>query len=133
MLARAQGAVVAEAAAAGTLQINECLPLLAAALLEQIALLKNTADMLVSHVDGIQANADTCRHYLDCSPALITAFLPRIGYEQAQTWLTEFKAAGQTDLREFLISKLGREVVGQTLSPDNLTALGFRSESVKSV
>ena len=133
LLARAQGALVAEAAAAGTLQINECLPLLAAALLEQIALLKHTAAMLAPHVDGIQANADTCRHYLDYSPALITAFLPRIGYEQAQAWLAEFKAGGQTDLREFLISKLGGAIVGQTLSPENLTALGFRSESAKSV
>ena len=67
------------------------------------------------------------------SPALITAFLPRIGYEQAQAWLTEYKVAGGTDLRAYLISKLGREIVEQSLSPENLTALGFRSESVKSV
>ena len=33
MQARAAGALVAETAAAGTLQINECLPLLAASLL----------------------------------------------------------------------------------------------------
>lgn len=126
LLARAQGALVAEAAAAGTLQINECLPLLAAALLEQLALLKHTAAMLAPHVDGIVAHADTCRHYLDYSPALITAFLPRIGYEQAQTWLAEYQAAGQTDLRTFLTGKLGAEIVEQTLSPESLTALGYK-------
>jgi aspartate ammonia-lyase len=131
--ARAEGTLVAEAAAAGTLQINECLPLLAAALLHQIALLKNAAAMLAPHVDGITADAATCRRYLDRSPALITAFLPRIGYEQAQAWLAEYKATGGTDLRAFLVAKLGREVVEQTLLPENLMALGFRSESVKSV
>jgi aspartate ammonia-lyase len=126
MQARAAGALVAEAAAAGTLQINECLPLLAAALLEQIALLKNAAAMLTPHVAGITADAETCRHYLDYSPALITAFLPRIGYEQAQQWLAEFKAAAPTNLREFLIGKLGKEIVEQTLSPESLTALGYK-------
>jgi aspartate ammonia-lyase len=124
--ARAAGALVTEAAAAGTLQINECLPLLAAALLEQIALLKNAAAMLAPHVEGITADAETCRHYLDYSPALITAFLPRIGYEQAQQWLAEFKAAAPTNLREFLIGKLGKEIVEQTLSPESLTALGYK-------
>jgi aspartate ammonia-lyase len=124
--ARAAGALVAEAAAAGTLQINECLPLLAASLLEQIALLKNAAAMLTPHVAGITADAETCRHYLDYSPALITAFLPRIGYEQAQQWLAEFKAAAPTNLREFLIGKLGKEIVEQTLSPESLTALGYK-------
>ena len=133
MQARAAGALVTEAAAAGTLQINECLPLLAASLLDQISLLKNAAAMLAPHVDGITADAETCRHYLDYSPALITAFLPHIGYKQAQAWLTEYKAAGGSDLRAYLISKLGREIVDQTLSPESLTALGFRSESVKSV
>ena len=133
MQARAAGALVTEAAAAGTLQINECLPLLAASLLDQIALLKNAAAMLAPHVEGITADAEICRHYLDYSPALITAFLPRIGYEQAQQWLTAYKTTGSSDLRAFLISKLGREIVEQTLSPENLTALGFRPESVKSV
>ena len=128
MQARSAGALVTEAAAAGTLQINECLPLLAASLLEQIALLKNIAAMLVPHVDGITADAETCRHYLDYSPALITAFLPRIGYEQAQAWLAEYKAAAGSDLRAFLAGKLGKEIVEQTLSPENLTALGFRDE-----
>jgi aspartate ammonia-lyase len=89
--------------------------------------------MLAPHVDGITADAATCRRYLDRSHALITAFLPRIGYEQAQAWLAEYKATGGTDLRAFLVAKLGREVVEQTLLPENLMALGFRSESVKSV
>ena len=82
--------------------------------------------MLTPHVAGITADAETCRHYLDYSPALITAFLPRIGYEQAQQWLAEFKAAAPTNLREFLIGKLGKEIVEQTLSPESLTALGYK-------
>jgi aspartate ammonia-lyase len=126
MQARAAGALVAEAAAAGTLQINEGLPLLAASLLDQIALLKNAAEMFAPHVDGIIADPETCRRCLDGSPALITAFLPRIGYVQAQAWLAECKVAGGTDLRAFLIAKLGQEIVEQTLSPGSLTALGFR-------
>ena len=126
MQARADGALVAEAAGAGTLQINECLPLLAASLLDQIALLTRVAGLLAPQVDGITADAAVCRHHLDQSPALITVFLPRIGYEQAQTWLAEFKRGGGTDLRGFLVGKLGKEIVAQALSPENLTALGYR-------
>ena len=128
MRARADGVLVAEAAGAGTLQINECLPLLAAALLDQITLLRHAAGMLAPHVDGIVADAEICRRHLDQSPSLITVFLPRIGYEQAQAWLAEFKAGSGTDLRAFLVGKLGREIVEQALSPENLMALGFRSE-----
>ncbi|TAN38889.1 MAG: aspartate ammonia-lyase [Verrucomicrobia bacterium] len=128
MQARAAGALVAEVAASGTLQINEYLPLLAASLLDQIALLKNAAEMLASHVAGITAAAAACRRHLDHSRALINAFLPRIGYEQAQRWFGEFNADGGNDLRAFLIGKLGRAIVEQTLSPENLTALGYREK-----
>ena len=124
MKVRANDSLVGEAAAAGTLQINEWLPVLALALLESIELLTRTADMLAPHVDGIRANPEKCRERADQSPTLITAFLPHLGYEQAERLAHEFKASGQKDFRGFLEHRLGKVLVDKTLSPENLTALG---------
>ena len=125
MKVRADHGLVGEAASAGTLQINEWLPVLALALLESIDLLTRAAGMLAPHVAGIRANAEKCRERANRSPTLITAFLPHIGYDRAQELAHEFKASGQTDFRGFLEQRLGRELVDKTLSPENLTALGY--------
>ena len=127
MTVRAHCALIAEAAAAGTLQLNEFLPVIAAALLDALHLLEQTVLMLTPHVAAFTADAAACRRHLDHSPALITAFLPRIGYEQAQALSREFQVSGGTDFRAFLISKLGRDIVEQTLAPENLTALGYKT------
>ncbi|HNS49534.1 MAG TPA: aspartate ammonia-lyase, partial [bacterium] len=62
------------------------------------------------------------------SETLITAFLPRLGYERAGALLREFVAGGGRDLRAFLEERLGRETVARTLSAYNLTALGHRED-----
>ena len=125
MTVRAQCALIAEAAAAGTLQLNEFLPVIAAALLEALHLLEQTAVMLTPHIAGFAADEAVCRQRVDHSPALITALLPHLGYERAQTLSREFQASGGMDFRAFLIVKLGQEIVEQALSPENLTALGY--------
>lgn len=126
MRARAEGGLVAEAAGAGTLQINEWLPLIAVSLLDAIEVLARAAAMLAPHVDGMESCPDACRQGLDSSPALITAFLPRVGYEKAQQWMAEYRASGGSDIRAFIAGKLGEAVVADTLSPGHLTALGSR-------
>jgi aspartate ammonia-lyase len=121
--------IITGAAARGTLQINEFLPVIADALLETLDLLINTNEMLYRHIDGITANEMKCKEYFEKSPALVTAFLPHIGYEASGKLLVEFKESKKDNLREFLTEKLGAELVEKVLSPYALVALGYRDDA----
>jgi len=120
--------LVTEAAGRASLQINEFLPLLAQAMLGALEMLGNAGRMLTGHLEGIEADPERCLELLVRSETLITAFLPRLGYERAGALLREFVAGGGRDLRAFLEERLGRETVARTLSAYNLTALGHRED-----
>jgi aspartate ammonia-lyase len=118
--------LVTEAVSRAHLQISELLPLLAAALLESLELLTELDGRLAAHSDGISADEERCREALWKSPGLITAFVAQLGFEGASLLAEEFQKRGGGDCHAFLVSKLGREAVAETLSPENLTALGHR-------
>lgn len=118
--------LVEECAAAGTLQINEFMPLLADSLLGGLAMLENCAVMLETMCRRIESCPERCRELLEADPIVITAFLPHIGYEKALELLNDFFASGRRDLKVFLSEKLGGELVDKVLSPRNLTSLGHR-------
>jgi len=128
MAVRASDAIVAECAGHGTLQINEFMPLIAWALLDAIATLRSCADKLKEHVAAIAADAARCADYLADGPTLLTAFLPKIGYERAEALVKAFEAARAKDaslkLRAFLTAELGETVVEEVLSAQNLIKLG---------
>ena len=130
--ARANDAIIGECAAHGTLQINEFMPLLAWALLDTIAMLESCAMKLTEHVSGITANASRCAAYLADSPTLMTAFLPKIGYERAEALVKEFEQARVQDsgltLRAFLTGRLGEALVDEVLSAPNLIKLGHTDQ-----
>ena len=117
--------LVTEAVSRAHLQLCELMPLLAAALLESLDLLAELDIRLAPHVDGITADEARCREALWKSPGLITAFVPRLGYEEASRLAREYAGRGG-DCRAFLVEKLGAEAVGEALSTENLTALGHR-------
>ena len=119
--------IVTECASRGSLQINEFMPLLAAAFLESMELLIAAAGMLAAHGEGIVADEAECERQFNASLEIITAFLPLIGYDRATELVETFKKTERTDLRKYLVEELGKDVVGNTLSPQNLMALGHRS------
>ncbi len=125
---RANDSVVAECAAHGTLQINEFMPLLAFALLDSIAMLEAAALALTGHIAGIEADAVCCASFLADSPTLLTAFLPKIGYERAEALTKAFAEAKKKHpaltLRAFLSMELGETLVNEVLSAPNLLKLG---------
>jgi len=47
-------------------------------------------------VEGITADADQCAHWLERSPALVTALAPKIGYAEAAKLAKEAIATGLT-------------------------------------
>jgi len=118
--------LVTEAASRSTFQIAEFMPLLAHALLESIGILTRADRIFSAHVAGIRADPEQCRVYVDQAEGIITAFVPRLGYDKAAELLKEFQASGLQDLRKFLEERLGKETVAQTLSPQNLLSLGYK-------
>ena len=118
--------LVEDCAAAGTLQINEFMPLLADSLLRGLAVLTRISAALANHAGGIIANPERCREFFNGSQTLITAFLPHLGYDKSSELLKEFRAGQEKDFRHFLEIKLGAELVNRTLSPYNLVSLGFK-------
>jgi aspartate ammonia-lyase len=124
----ANDAIITDAAARGTLQINEFLPLLAHALLESLDLLININGLLTEHVRGIGADKEKCEEYFNASPMIITALLPLIGYEKAAQLISDFSSRGENNMRRFLEEKLGKELIDKVLSPYQLTALGYKDK-----
>ncbi|MBF0490383.1 MAG: aspartate ammonia-lyase [Candidatus Omnitrophica bacterium] len=125
----ANDSLITQAASRGSLQINEFMPLIALALLESLEILTNAVRIFAKHIKTIEANESRCRHYLEHSQEIITAFVPFIGYEHCQDILKEFqKIPGSKHFREFLQDKFGKELVGQVLSPQNLLSLGYHKK-----
>ena len=80
----ANDVAVSTAAASGNLELNPFFPLIADRLLDSIALLTTSCELLASFcVDDIQANETICRKNALASTACVTALLPLIGYDAA--------------------------------------------------
>lgn len=77
-------ATVAYGGAAGNLELNVMLPVLARNLLESNRLLANISRILAERcVDGIQANEERCRRYAESSTSIVTPLNRYLGYEEA--------------------------------------------------
>jgi fumarate hydratase class II len=93
--------------AGGFLELNVSMPLIAACLLESIALLANAAGALRSKcVDGIVANEERCRELIEYSLSMVTSLVPKIGYDKAAAIAKESVATGRT-VRELCLERLG--------------------------
>jgi aspartate ammonia-lyase len=87
---------VTMAAEAGQLQLNVMEPVIAQCIFESQTLFLNAARTLrVECVDGITANADQCRHFVEFSIGVVTALNPVIGYEKATELAAEALKTGR--------------------------------------
>ncbi len=124
-------AVIAMAAAGGNLELNQFMPLIAYALLEELELMHNACRILRLHcVTGIRANVDRCRRFVESTTATVTALVGEIGYERAEELVKEFQATGRP-LRELAAEKYGVPVerFDELVSPEAVNRLGSREES----
>jgi len=72
------------ACAAGSLELNPFLPLVADCLLDSLDLLARADDILRRHcIEGLEADEARCRKHVENSTAAATALLPVLGYERA--------------------------------------------------
>jgi aspartate ammonia-lyase len=115
------------AAQSGQLELNAFLPLIAHNLLESLDLLDHVLPLFVERcIDGITADADRCRAWLEHSTALVTALTGLIGYDQAAEVAAECLTSGET-IRSILLRKniLTSEQLDLILVPETMTSPGI--------
>ncbi len=96
---------VAAAAEAGQLELNVMMPVIAHTLLFTMMILTNASRVFAERcVEGIEADAAQCEHWLERSPALVTALAPKIGYAEAAQLAKEAVAKNVT-VRQLVMEK----------------------------
>ena len=98
-------AAVAFGGAAGNLELNVMLPVLARNLLESIRLLANVSRLLADRcVEGIEADEERCRTYAESSPSIVTPLNKYIGYEEAAK-VAKASLAERKTIREVVLER----------------------------
>jgi aspartate ammonia-lyase len=128
MKVAANDILIFDAVSRSSLQICEFLPVVADALLGSLDLLIKANELFSVHVAAIAADEAACLRNLNNSPSIITAFLPYIGYQRAEELIKDLNSAAGRTIREYLEEKLGKDLVGDVLTPEKLTALGFKNK-----
>ena len=116
-------AVVSMAAEASELELCMAEPIIAHDLLHGMIILKNACVTLASRcIEGIQANREVCRTYVETSIGLVTALVPVIGYESAAAVAKEALKTGQS-VYELVLAKglLSQNQLDEMLKPENMT------------
>ncbi len=128
ILAMGHDLVIAQAASAGNLELNQFMPLIAHSLLESIDLLTNACNMLRTHcISGMKANEAQCRKNVQNSTALITALIPVIGYEKASELAKKAKVE-EKSLREVVLASgfINELELNNLISPEAVNQLGSK-------
>ncbi len=118
--------IISHACSAGNLELNQFMPLIADAFLENLMLLNNACSVFREHcVLGIIANEEVCKRNVENSTATITALIPRIGYEKASELIKIARkdsiSIKQAVLKTKLISESEYE---ELISPESVCRLG---------
>jgi aspartate ammonia-lyase len=111
------------ASEASELELNMAEPIIAYDLLHALMILKNACVILAARcIDGIRANAERCKYYVQHSIGLVTALNPVIGYEKSASIAKEALATGAS-VYDLVLQKgwLTREKLDDLLSPSKMT------------
>src|SRR5690625_4085760 len=85
------------ASEAGQFELNVMGPVIAHNLLQSLKIMRNGLDVFARYaINGIEANIETCRHYVDQSYGIITALNPHLGYETAAEVVKQAQKTGLT-------------------------------------
>ena len=120
-------AAIAFAGAGGHFELNAMLPVIAWNLLQSIRLLAAACDLLAGRcVAGIVADRERCAELVERSLAMVTALVPRIGYDAAAAIAKEAMASGRT-VRELCEEKqvLPANELREVLDPRSQTEGGL--------
>ena len=106
-------------AQSGNFELNVMMPVIAHNLLQSIALLASTAEVFAEKcIDGIEADRSACRAAIEKSLALVTGFVPHIGYDRAAALAKKAHESGKT-IREVAEQEpeLSEAVIKEVLGP----------------
>jgi len=93
------------ACAAGNLELNAFLPVVAHCLLESIELLARADAILARHcIEGLEADQARCRKHVENSTAATTALVAALGYERARE-AAALALAGRASLRDTVVAQ----------------------------
>ncbi len=114
---------ISMAAEGGQLQLNVFEPVIAACIFEAQTLFINAAHTLRVHcVEGITANPDVTRHYVEYSIGTVTALNPVIGYERATELAAEAMKSNRGILELIREKKVLTEAqIAEVLNPAAMT------------
>jgi aspartate ammonia-lyase len=118
--------VLAAAAAAGSLELNAFMPIIAHTLLQSLEMLINAVKIFKEKcVMGIQADEARCRRWLEESQGFITALTPHLGYDQAAELVKKARRENK-NLKEVIIEAgfFSAEVLEDIFTPGELTGPG---------
>ena len=117
---------VSMAAEGGQLQLNVFEPVIAACIFEAQTMFINAAHTLRTHcVEGITANPEVCRYYVDHSIGTVTALNPVIGYDRATELAAEATKSGRGILELIREKKiLSEQQIAEVLDPMAMTGQG---------
>ncbi len=104
----------------GNFELNTMMPVMAYDLLQAIGLLTNaTRNFHVRLVDGLEADRERARAFVENSLAMATSLAPEIGYDKAAALAKEAYESGRT-IREVAREKSGipEERLNQLLDPE---------------
>ncbi len=111
------------AAEAGQLELNVMEPVIADCILESQTMFMNAARTLRAHcVDGITANEDVCREYIERSIGVVTALNPVLGYDATTRLAREALETGR-GIVELVREKglLTEDEIAAVLDPARMT------------
>jgi len=113
----------------GNFDLNVMMPMIAYNLLQSIQILANVSRLLAeSCVDGIVANRERCEELVERSLAMVTALVPKIGYDAAAEIAKESVKTGRT-VREICRERkvLPEDELNEALDPWGMTEGGVHA------
>jgi len=119
---------VSMAAEAGQLQLNVMEPIIAFCILESQTMFMNAASTLRRFcVDGITANVDVCRKYVERSIGVVTALNPLLGYDKTTELAAEALKTGK-GIVELVREKklLTEDQINKVLNPQTMVGAAGR-------
>jgi aspartate ammonia-lyase len=126
MLVMANDNAIAQACAAGSLELNPFLPLVAHCLLDSLDLLARAAGILCRHcVQGMTADEERCRAQVNASTAVVTALVERVGY-QAASAIARKASERRCSIREVVLADgiLPEHELDGLTTPESVCRLG---------
>ena len=96
---------VALAAQAGQFELNVMLPVMLKSLLDSMDMLRNFVPVYSKNlIDGLTANKEKLRQYVENSPVMVAFLSPKLGYQVSADLYKESLRTGKT-IRQLVISK----------------------------